>query len=135
MSQNVYGICHCEARQVKNGVLFRSLEAFHNWNHPEKYTLLYFSCSKLKRVKTYQCSCISFQSHNKLLVFFAFLEKLLNHMRLPARFPSYCIRYSVVEMEVLGELQLTKNFLGSDEMLLARLGDELGQLSDDLGDV
>jgi hypothetical protein len=56
-------------------------------------------------------------------------------MRLPARFPSYCIRYSVVEMEVLGELQLTKNFLGSDEMLLARLGDELGQLSDDLGDV
>jgi len=32
---------------------------------------------------------------------------------------------SVLEVEALGELQITKNSLGSEEMLLARLGDVL----------
>ena len=38
-------------------------------------------------------------------------------------------------MEVLGKLQITKNSLGSYEMLLARLGDVLGECSDDVGKV
>jgi hypothetical protein len=39
--------------------------------------------------------------------------------------------YSVLEVEALDELQRTKNYLGSDEMLLVRLGDVLGEFSND----
>ena len=42
---------------------------------------------------------------------------------------------SVLEVEVFGEPQITKNSLGCDETLLARLGDVLGEFFDDVRDV
>jgi len=38
-------------------------------------------------------------------------------------------------VKVLGELQTMKNSLGSDDMLLERLGDVLGEFSDDVDEV